>query len=108
LFVKNDAGGTFCTVHQQDASICAPGTGDLVWYENLDKKGTYSATVTRVAPYRGLFGFDPRRDRRAAKKVGMMYNADFGPDMEDVQQWKRTVVAAADEDYRKRGETPPT
>jgi hypothetical protein len=106
LFVKNDDRHMFCAVHQQDASVCAPPTGDLVWYDNLDQE-TYSAAVTRVAPYRSLLVLTRRETLVLQKKVGMMYNAEFGPDMEDVQQWRRIVLATANEDCRRRGKPPP-
>ncbi len=107
LFVKNEAGHMFCALHQQDASACAPQTSDLIWQDDLDK-GTYSATVTRIAPYHGLLVLTRGKTIVLQENVGMMYNAEFGPDMEDVRLWERIVLAAADEDYRRRGEAPPS
>jgi hypothetical protein len=106
LFIKNTDGRSFCITHDQEASLCAPRTGDLVWDASLDR-GTYSATVTRVAPYHGLLLLTRGEETVLQRPVSMMYNAEFGPDMEDVQTWQALAVKAADDDYRRRGETPP-
>jgi hypothetical protein len=65
-------------------------------------------TVTRTEPYCGLLVLTRGETVVLQENVGLMYNAEFGPDMEDVQLWRRIVLAAADEDYRRHGEKPPS
>jgi hypothetical protein len=36
-----------------------------------------------------------------------MYDAPYGPDVEDIQTWQQVSTDAADADYRRRGEKPP-
>lgn len=108
LFVKDENGDISCARHGRDAAQCVPrATSDLVWCNTLDN-GTYQATVTRVGPYRGrlIITRDDKIVRERA--VGIMYDAPFGPDVEDVRAWEAVAEAAADEDYKRRGKRPPS
>ena len=55
-----------------------------------------------------LARIDARRDGRTAKTAGQTYNAEFAPDMEDVQLWRRIVLVAANETTDDAVKSPPT
>jgi hypothetical protein len=107
LFVKDPNGNTRCVRHDRLAALCVPpALDDRVWRDTLDE-GRYAVTVARTAPCKGLLTVV--RDHRlvAEQPVSLMYNAEFGPDYEDVRWWQSLGAAAADADYRRRGEAPP-
>lgn len=107
LFVKDINGSMRCVTHDRPAPSCVPPSSDrCVWSDTLDG-GRYTVAVTRTAPYNALL--TAVRDGRLISErcVGLMYNAEFSPDYEDVQSWQALGMPAADADYRRRGETPP-
>jgi hypothetical protein len=107
LFAKDTDGNIRCVTHGRPAECCTPRRlDDRVWSGTLDG-GRYNVTVTRTAPYKGLLTVTRGDQRISQQYVGIMYNAEFGPDYEDVQDWQTIGAAAADADYRRRGERPP-
>ena len=107
LFVKAPDRSMTCIKHGCPAAECVPPlTDSCVWRRTLDE-GLYTATVTRVASHRGLFTLSREGGIVLQQHVGLMYNAEFGPDAEDIELWESIGIAAADNDYRRRGETPP-
>jgi hypothetical protein len=65
-----------------------------VWNATLDDK--YSISVERSAPYQGILTISDGDEVLYQEPVGLMYNAQFGPDMEDVHRWKQTAVGFID------------
>jgi hypothetical protein len=107
IFVKNEDGTIFCETHQLAAEKCAPpAKGDLVYESSLDG-GKYRLNVRRTKPYLGHLTLTRDSVVVLERDVGIMYDAPFGPDVEDIQTWQQLATEAADEDYRKRGEEPP-
>jgi hypothetical protein len=62
----------------------------IVWQSTLD--GRYEAVVVRIAPYQGLLTIRDAGEEIFSQQVGLMYNAQFGPDMADVADWQEIVV----------------
>ena len=54
----------------------------IVWQATLD--GRYEVVVVRVGPYRGKQTIYDAGDTIFGKDVGLMCNAQFGPDIADV------------------------
>lgn len=106
FFVKNANGSFYCSVHETAAERCASRVGDVVWHTRLDR-GTYVATVVRTKPYMGRLTLTRDDDIVLDRAVRIMYDAPFGPDLEDIQRWQAICLAGADADYRNRGLTPP-
>jgi hypothetical protein len=77
-------------------------------YENSLDGGKYKLTVSRTRPYIGRLTL--RRDDAVVfeRDVGIMYDAPFGPDGEDIQTWQQMSSEAADADYARRDEKPPS
>lgn len=108
LFVKSHDGSIECLIHEQPASLCVPRVADeCIWRGILDR-GQYTVSVVRIAPYNGLLTVTHEERVILQQAVGLMYNAEFGPDMEDVELWQNIGIKAADADYVRRGKTPPT
>ena len=107
LFVKSKNGQIFCRKHNRDASLCRERQGSNLVYESGLDGGAYLLQVTRVAPYSGRLTLTRNDGVIFEANVGIMYDAPYGPDAEDVQLWQDMGVAAADMDYRSRGEDPP-
>ena len=62
----------------------------IVWQSTLD--GRYEVFVVRVAPYRGKLTISDAGNTIFSQEVGLMYNAQFGPDVADVADWQEIVV----------------
>jgi hypothetical protein len=62
----------------------------IVWQSTLDDR--YEVVVVRVAPYQGLLTILDAGEEIFSRQVGLMYNAQFGPDMDDVTDWQEIVV----------------
>lgn len=62
----------------------------IVWQSTLD--GRYEVVVVRVAPYLGLLMITVGGETLLSRQVGLMYNAQFGPDISDVDYWKQIAV----------------
>lgn len=56
---------------------------DLVWSAKLD--GVYWTKVYRLAPYKGVLVVTLGDKEIGRKDVGLMYDAQFGPDVADVE-----------------------
>lgn len=67
---------------------------DEVWTGTLD--GKYVITVTREAPYRGILKITEGDRVLHWKTVGLMYDAQFGPDIDDVELWQQMAVQFID------------
>lgn len=65
-----------------------------VWTATLDQK--YVVTVTREAPYRGILRITEGGQVLHWETVGLMYNAQFGPDVDDVDHWQEIAVRFVD------------
>ena len=65
-----------------------------VWNATLD--GKYAVSVERTAPYQGVLTISEGDEVLYRESVGLMYNAQFGPDVEDVHHWKQTAVRFID------------
>jgi hypothetical protein len=107
LIVKDEHGGFTCRTHNCDPKQCAPtNDGDIVWQNSLDG-GKYVVAVVRLKPYHGYLTVTRDDKTVLAREVGISYNAPYGPDAEDVREWKQLCEEAVDRDYLARGETPP-
>lgn len=72
---------------------------DIVWECTFDDK--YNIYVERSEPYNGslvIFDDDKEIYRTSVK---LMYNAAFGPDVEDINTWQDIVVNFIDNVYKK-------
>lgn len=65
-----------------------------VWSATLDDK--YEISVERTEPYQGILTISAGDEVLYQEPVGLMYNAQFGPDVEDVHRWKQTAVRFID------------
>lgn len=62
----------------------------IVWQSTLD--GRYEVVVVRVASYLGLLTITVGGETLLSRQVGLIYNAQFGPDISDVHDWKQITV----------------
>jgi hypothetical protein len=62
----------------------------------------------RIAPYRGLLTLTRREVKVLQREVTISYDAPFGPDAEDLVEWREVCGCAADADYARRGESIPS
>jgi len=107
LLTKHTDGSFYCQTHGCPADECASRlTDDLIWSSSLDR-GRYTATVVRIAPYRGLLTLVRSETSVLDCEVTISYDAPFGPDAEDIIEWQDMCVRAADADYARRGESVP-
>lgn len=105
--VKQDNGSFRCVTHGGPAQECAPkSSAEHVWSNSLDR-GKYRASVVRVKPYWGRLVLTREGIVILEQMVTISYDAPFGADLEDVREWERICIAAADADYRSRGQEPP-
>lgn len=65
-----------------------------VWSATLDDK--YEISVERTKPYQGILTISDGDEGLYQEPVGLMYNAQFGPDVEDVHHWKQTAIRFID------------
>ncbi len=63
---------------------------DVVWSSMLDHR--YRVTVTRTASYQGELTIAEDEVVLHKQTVGLMYNALFGPDIDDVRSWQELAV----------------
>jgi hypothetical protein len=61
-----------------------------VWTSRLDDK--YEIKVVRTAPYQGLLTITGKDTILHTQSVGLMYDALFGPDVDDVMTWQNLAV----------------
>ena len=57
-----------------------------VWTSTLDNR--YTVTVVRESPYRGILTIAEGEQVLYRESVGLMYDALFGPDGDDVASWQ--------------------
>jgi hypothetical protein len=103
VVTKHSDGSFYCEKHRCPADQCSKrADSDVVWFDRLDG-GTFTGTVIRQGPYVGTLLLT-RGDRNVLeKRVEISYDAPYGPDGEDVLEWKRLCLEAADSDYRRNG-----
>lgn len=73
---------------------------NYIWEAELD--GKFKCTVTRINKRGGALRVE---DTEAGKvlleqDVGLMYGAQFGPDIEDVDKWQSICVAVVDRETK--------
>lgn len=67
----------------------------MIVSEFNDTQGEFYAVVERVAPYRGVLKLVRLSNTNKVlreKKVTISYDAIFGPDVADVQEWGQQVT----------------
>lgn len=67
---------------------------NVVFTSTLD--GQIELTVTRTGPYRGELTISEADQVLHRQDVGLMYDAQFGPDVIDVIEWKRIAIDFVD------------
>lgn len=73
---------------------------NYIWEAELD--GKYKCTVTRINKRGGnLRVVETATERELLNQdVGLMYGAQFGPDIEDVEKWQGICTAVVDKDQK--------
>ena len=71
---------------------------EYIWTADLDNK--YKCTVTRINKRGGNLRVVENATGRELlnQDVGLLYGAQFGPDIEDVEKWQSICVAVVDND----------
>jgi hypothetical protein len=71
---------------------------EYIWEADLD--GKYKCTVTRINKRGGNLRIVETATERELlnQDVGLMYGAQFGPDIDDVNKWQDICVAVVDRD----------
>ena len=67
---------------------------DAVWTSILDKR--YVIVVQRLSPYKGELSTQDGDRLVHREKVGLMYDAIFGPDVDDVARWQEIALRVID------------
>ena len=62
----------------------------IVWKSTLDDR--YEIVVSRTSPYQGLLTITDAGETIFSREVGLMFNAQFGSDMDDVADWQEIVL----------------
>ena len=73
---------------------------DTIWSAKLD--GKFSCSVVRINKRGGNLRMVETATGRELlnQDVGLLYGAQFGPDIEDVDKWQSICVAVADKDQK--------
>ena len=73
---------------------------NIIWEAELD--GKYKCSVTRINKRGGnLRVVESATERELLNQdVGLMYGAQFGPDIEDVEKWQSICTAVVDKDQK--------
>ncbi len=73
---------------------------DTIWSAELD--GKYQCSVVRINKRGGnLRVVESATGRELLNQdVGLMYGAQFGPDVEDVEKWQSICTAVVDRDQK--------
>ena len=66
----------------------------VVWSSRLD--GNYNVKVIWTAPYRGELTIANGDAVLHREPVSLAYNAQFGPDVDDVASWQEAAIAFVD------------
>lgn len=67
---------------------------DIVWNSTLD--GRYAVTVVRTGSYRGDLSIHDGDQLLHRESVGLIFDALFGADVDDVAQWQRIAIEFID------------
>lgn len=80
---------------------------DVVWHGTIDSN-TYSVRVLAIAPYQGVLTVTRTADNEVIRNepVGLAFNAQFGPDVDDVRLWQTMAIEAVDHDQAQRRSNP--
>ena len=70
-----------------------------VWSSMLD--GRFIVKVIWIAPYRGELTIADGAAVLYQEPVSLSYNAQFGPDVDDVCSWQESAIAFVDRLQRK-------
>lgn len=71
-------------------------TGEQIFFNVLDDR--YRITVVRTRPYQGVLTIvdkDTPETILFQKDVGLSYNAEAGPDIDDMMEWQQIAVEFA-------------
>jgi hypothetical protein len=73
---------------------------EVIWTSELD--GKYTCSVVRINKRGGNLRLVETATGRELlnQDVGLMYGAQFGPDVEDVAKWQSICVAVVDRDTK--------
>jgi hypothetical protein len=73
---------------------------NYIWKAELD--GKYKCSVTRINKRGGnLRVVESATERELLNQdVGLLYGAQFGPDIEDVEKWQSICTAVVDKDKK--------
>lgn len=80
-----------------DTTADAPFYEKLAWYSNLDNR--YRVEVKRIKPYEGILSVYDHKNNDTEifrELVGISYDARFGPDYADVQDWSDIAMNYVD------------
>jgi len=72
-----------------------------IWQAELD--GKYKCSVTRINKRGGTLRVEDTESGKILleQDVGLLYGAQFGPDVEDVEKWQGICVAVVDRDSKQ-------
>jgi hypothetical protein len=72
-----------------------------IWQAELD--GKYKCSVTRINKRGGTLRVEDTESGKMLleQDVGLLYGAQFGPDVEDVEKWQDICVAVVDRDSKQ-------
>jgi hypothetical protein len=72
-----------------------------IWQAELD--GKYRCSVTRINKRGGTLRVEDTESGKMLleQDVGLLYGAQFGPDVEDVEKWQGICVAVVDRDSKQ-------
>ena len=72
-----------------------------IWQAELD--GKYKCSVTRINKRGGTLRVEDTESGKMLleQDVGLLYGAQFGPDVEDVEKWQSICVAVVDRDSKQ-------
>lgn len=79
---------------------------EKVWEATVDN-GHYKCWVDRTGAYTGTLMAERDGKIILRREVTLAYQAIFGPDVADVNEWMALCIEAIDADYRARNEVPP-
>jgi hypothetical protein len=75
-------------------SAPSESSSSTVWTSTLDKR--YIVIVQRIAPYQGELTIRDGDQLVHRERVGLTYDAIFGPDVDDVAIWQEIAVKVVD------------
>lgn len=84
----------------KDKSFSIPESKGVAWYNTLD--GRYRIEVWRTIPYEGIlkiFDHEKNDEEIFSKEVGIAFDARFGPDVADVDDWGNWAIEFVDTVY---------